>query len=108
MASRSDLLQLIPDKRYIFEAKFPFNLENVSKLKKIISKWENEPLFVRISDNKKESLFDLLTANSPDNDKTQIIISLTNTPHIKVYNGKPGESSPIGPPAPPPSGKVNT
>ena len=59
-------------------------------------------------ETKKESLFDLLTANTPDNDKTQIIISLTNTPHIKVYNGKPGESSPIGPPAPPPSGKVNT
>ena len=57
-------------------------------------------------ENKQESLFDLLAANSPDKEKTQIIISLTNTPHIKVYNGRPGDSSPIGPPAPPPSGKV--
>ena len=56
-------------------------------------------------ETKKESLFDLLSASSPD-EKTQIIISLTNNPHIKVYNGKPGQPSPIGPPAPPPLGKV--
>ena len=37
--------------------------ENVSKLKKIISRWENEPLFVRISESKRESLFDLENRN---------------------------------------------
>ena len=57
-------------------------------------------------ETKKGSLFDLLSASSPDKDPTQIIISLTNNPHIKVYNGSPGGPSPIGPPAPPPSGKV--
>ena len=59
-------------------------------------------------ETKKESLFDQLSARSPGKDPTQIIISLTNNPHIKVYNGRSGQSSPIGPPAPPPSGKVLT
>ena len=59
-------------------------------------------------ETKKESLFDLLAASSPDKDKTRIIISLTNNPHIKVYNGRHGESSPIGPPAPPTSGKLTS
>ena len=33
--------------------------ENVAKIKKLISKWENEPLFLRINDTKKEALFNL-------------------------------------------------
>ena len=57
-------------------------------------------------ETKKESLFDQLSARSPGQDPTQIIISLTNNPHIKVYNGRTGQSSPVGPPAPPPSGRV--
>ena len=33
--------------------------ENVIQIKKLISKWENEPLFLRINETKKEALFNL-------------------------------------------------